>query len=442
MFEKVLIPVDLSDQSGRIVERAAGLKPCREIILLHVIDGNEHHTPFHSLSPAPSSPAATAGEKLGQLKELVRNPAITVRLMVQEHTGGTIPEAILRTAEAEGPSLIIVGARKGLLSGSLLGAGGTAVLSRGRTHILVMRFPERGLLSTAAPGEPALLEKILFPLDFSKPAKDALACLRRLDGISELILLHVIRKIERQESVNLHVRETEKRLSDARETLRKTRPDIRVRQMVRFGSPYTQICRVSLEEQVSLIMMSRFGKMDYIQKIPVGITSSKVAQGAKKPVLVMYTDISLRVSVRELVPAEFYCAEKIWIDYHQTKSDPDRDRIFCVFVEDTPVSVARCKRHPDGYEIDGIFTWKEFRGNGYARKAIGALIEGCGDEILYMYAVSSLVNFYSSFGFVPIREQELPATIRERYSWAMGDMNAAGVCPMKRVPPASQSESR
>ncbi len=64
--------------------------------------------------------------------------------------------------------------------------------------------------------------------------------------------------------------------------------------MVRFGNPYTQICRVSLEEQVSLIMMSRFGKMDYFRKIPLGTTTAKVAQEAKKPVLVLYTDISLR----------------------------------------------------------------------------------------------------------------------------------------------------
>ncbi len=391
-------------------------------------------TTFGGAGPAPGFPAGTVREKLNRLRDLIRDPAITVRIVVSDNPGESIPEAIIKTAESERPSIIIMGARKGLLSGSLLGSGGTTVLSRGRTHILVMRFPERGLLSPTVPEEPALFAKILFPLDFSKPAKDALACIETL-GSSEVILLHVIRKIERQESMNLHVREVEKRLSDAREAIRKKRPEIRVKLMIRFGSPFQQICRVSSEEQVSLIMMSRFGKMDYLQKIPLGVTTSKVAREARKSVLVIYTDISLRVHVRELTPAEFYFAEKIWIDYHQTKSDPVTDRIFCVFVEDTPVSVARCKRHPDGYEIDGIFTWKEFRGNGYARKAIGALIEGCGNETLYMYAVSSLVNFYFSFGFVPVREQELPATIRERYSWAMGDMNAADVCPMKRVPP-------
>ena len=435
MFEKVLIPTDLSEQSEHIIERAAGLNHIREIILLHVPDKDGRRNTFGSPGPAAESETSTAWHKLNRLRDLIRDPAITVRLVVQESSGESIPAAIMQTAETERPSLIIMGARKGLLSGSLLGSGGTAVLTHGRTHILVMRNPERGLLSPTVPEEPALFAKILFPLDFSKPAKDALACIETLDGSSEVILLHVIRKIERQESMNLHVREVEKRLSDAREVIRKKRPEIRVKMMIRFGSPFQQICRVSSEEQVTLIMMSRFGKMDYLQKIPLGITTSKVAREARKPVLVIYTDISLSIFVRELTTAEFYFAEKIWIDYHQTKSDPVMDRIFCVFVEDTPVSVARCKRHPDGYEIDGIFTWKEFRGNGYARKAIGALVEGCGNETLYMYSVSSLVNFYASFGFVPIREQELPATIRERYSWAMGDMNAADVCPMKRVSP-------
>jgi nucleotide-binding universal stress UspA family protein/GNAT superfamily N-acetyltransferase len=434
MFEKVLIPTDLSEPSENLVASAGGIKNIREIILLHILDREKQGHGHGDPGQVQDSAVSTAWEKLSHLRELIRDPAITVRLIVQESTN--IPEAILKTAEIERPSLIIMGARKGLLSRCLLGSGGTAVLSRSRTHILVMRFLEKGILSRTGQKKPAgnIFTKVLFPLDFSKPAKDALSYVERLHGISEVILLHVIRKTGRQESLNLQLREVEKRLSDARETIRKNHPDIRVKQMVRFGNPFEQICRVSSQEQVSLIMMSRFGKMDYLKKIPLGITTSKVAGQAKKPVLVIFTDIKIHVHVRELSTEEFYFAEKIWIDYHSTKSDPGTDRIFCVFVEDTPVSVARCKRHPDGYEIDGIFTWKEFRGNGYARKTIRALIDKCGDEILYMYAVLPLVNFYSSLGFEPIAEHDLPETIRERYAWAMGDMNAADVCPMKRVP--------
>ncbi len=437
MFEKVLIPTDLSEQSDAIVARAGRISTIREIVLLHIMDRRGIDNNKKNRNQVPDSAERTAQEKLTRQQALVRYPGIIVRTVIRENTAISIPEMIIQSAEIERPSLIIMGARKGLLSGSLLGSGGTTVLTGGRTHILVMRFLEKGIFTHPLPEEQGdnLFAKILFPLDFSRPATDALTYLERLDGIAEVILLHVIRQIERQEeTLNLRVREVEKRLSDARETLRQSHPEVRVRLMVRFGNPFEQICRVSLEEHVSLIMMSRFGKMDYLTKIPVGITTSRVAREAKKPVLVIYTDIHLDINVRELTPSEFYFAEKIWIDYHQTKSDPVTDRIFCVFVEDTPVSVARCKQHPDGYEIDGIFTWKEFRGNGYAKKAISALIDGCGSETLYMYAVQSLVNFYTSFGFEPIREQELPATIRERYAWAIGDMNAAEVCPMKRVP--------
>jgi len=51
-----------------------------------------------------------------------------------------------------------------------------------------------------------------------------------------------------------------------------------------------------------------------------------------------------------------------------------------------------------------------------------------------MYAVDHLVEFYGTFGFVPIPEKELPVTVRERYSWALGEMKGAEVTPMKRVP--------
>lgn len=181
-------------------------------------------------------------------------------------------------------------------------------------------------------------------------------------------------------------------------------------------------------------MMARFGKRDYIRKVPLGITTSKVTALTKKPVLVMFTAIQLEINTRELAPSEFDMAEKIWFDYHQTKSDPVHDRIFAVFIEDTPVSVARCKRHDDGYEVDRIFTWDEFRGNGYARNAIEALVRECGASVLYMYAVRHLVDFYQSFGFVPIPETDLPRTVRERYAWAMGEREGAEVCPMRREP--------
>ncbi|MFA4877169.1 MAG: GNAT family N-acetyltransferase [Methanoregula sp.] len=139
-------------------------------------------------------------------------------------------------------------------------------------------------------------------------------------------------------------------------------------------------------------------------------------------------------TVRELLSREFPLAEALWTDYHNTKGDPKTDRIFAAFYQGDVVSVARCKRHPDGFEVDGVFTPETRRGHGYANAAVWGLIEACGQDTLYMHSVWDLTRFYGNFGFVAIEEKELPPTIRERFAWAEGEMEGANVRPMKRDP--------
>lgn len=136
--------------------------------------------------------------------------------------------------------------------------------------------------------------------------------------------------------------------------------------------------------------------------------------------------------VRELVSAEFPLAEDLWVDYHQTKGNPVTDRIFAAFADGRAVSVARCKRHQDGMELDGVYTPDELRGHGYANAAVWGLVEACGHDTMYMHSVANLTGFYGHYGFMPIPEHELPDTIRERYAWAQGEMEGANVAPMKR----------
>jgi predicted GNAT family N-acyltransferase len=138
--------------------------------------------------------------------------------------------------------------------------------------------------------------------------------------------------------------------------------------------------------------------------------------------------------IRELRSTEFTLADEIWLDYHETKGDPGRDRIFGVFTDGRLVSVARCRHHTDGFEVDGIFTPLPFRKSGYSRLAVGALVEACHNDDLYMYAVRHLTGFYAQFGFEPIAEKRLPPVIRERYTWAAGNLEGAEVQPMHRKP--------
>jgi len=138
-------------------------------------------------------------------------------------------------------------------------------------------------------------------------------------------------------------------------------------------------------------------------------------------------------TVRELLSLEFPIADTLWTAYHNTTGDPETDRIFAAFHEGQVVSLARCRRHPDGLEVDGVFTPASQRGNGYANAVVWGLVEACGqDAVLYMHSVIGLEKFYGSFGFVPIDEKEIPPTIRERFAWAGGEMEGANVNPMRR----------
>ncbi|WP_342452279.1 N-acetyltransferase [Methanolinea mesophila] len=108
--------------------------------------------------------------------------------------------------------------------------------------------------------------------------------------------------------------------------------------------------------------------------------------------------------------------------------------MFAAFSDNRVVSVARCKRHTDGMELDGVFTPDELRGHGYANAAVWGLVEACGHDTMYMHSVATLTGFYGHYGFLLIPEYELPDTIRERYAWAQGEMEGANVAPMKRPP--------
>ena len=144
------------------------------------------------------------------------------------------------------------------------------------------------------------------------------------------------------------------------------------------------------------------------------------------------TDRMGTTGVRELKADEFPAADTCWVEYHETTGDPATDRIFAVFSGDLIVSLARCRRHPDGMDVDGIFTPVEYRRKGYSRLAVGALVEACHNDDLYMHAVRHLIGFYTRQGFVSIEEKELPPTIRERYVWAGGNLEGAEVQPMRR----------
>ena len=136
--------------------------------------------------------------------------------------------------------------------------------------------------------------------------------------------------------------------------------------------------------------------------------------------------------VRELTPAEFGLAEKVWAHYRGQKADLRDERIFGVFDGGSLAATARFTRHPDGNEMDCVFVPDTFRGKGYARFAVEALLVACGSEQIFIHSTLVLIGFYKSLGFVPIPETALPKSIRERFIFCFGEMEGCNVCPMRR----------
>jgi hypothetical protein len=162
------------------------------------------------------------------------------------------------------------------------------------------------------------------------------------------------------------------------------------------------------------------------------IPSDRVAGAGSGHPVSLVLPVLTPPEIRELRSGEFAFADKAWTEYHETKGDPQKDRIFAVFYGGSIVSLARCRHHPGGWEVDGIFTPLQHRKNGHSRLAVGALVEACHNEDLYMYAVRHLTGFYARFGFQPVPEKSLPPVIRERYTWAAGNLEGAEVQPMCR----------
>jgi predicted GNAT family N-acyltransferase len=136
--------------------------------------------------------------------------------------------------------------------------------------------------------------------------------------------------------------------------------------------------------------------------------------------------------VRELKQDEFVKAEKVWEQYRGQKADPAHERIFGVFDDGGLAATARFTKHPDGNEMDCVFTPETSRGKGYARLVVQALIDACGSDTIHIHSTIVLISFYKTFGFVPIPEEQLPKSIRERFLFCFGEMMGCNVCPMVR----------
>ena len=434
MFPRVLVATDFSPFADRTLECIGEIPGMEKIVLVHVLNQNLVPARSSVLGNVPIPPEKQAQQMLDEKgRYLEKTTGVPVKTILVNGEGGDTAASIIKTANNENISLIVMGARgKSMFREMFLGSTSKSVIRKAGIDVLVMRF--RGL--EGKEGTPLekfctnIFSHVLCPVDFSIPSEKTLEYVKSMGFIRKVTLLHVMGTSDSEDGRQQNIQDAELHLAEAKGGI--AAQIKRTASITRSGNPVDEICHAADELDVSLIMIARYGKSDYAKNIPLGTVAEGVVSKAQRPLFVLSPHISLTVIVRELKKYEFRLAEDVWQKYHQQKADPDTDRIFGAFVEGELAAVARCRRHPDGLEVDGVFVPDDYRDRGYARKAVQELVDRCGREPLFMHSTLDLVKFYASFGFEPIPESALPKSIKERFNFAEGELKGANVSPMKR----------
>jgi nucleotide-binding universal stress UspA family protein len=283
MLENVLVPTDFSKHSQKVIECVKALPGVKDIVLLHIIG------PADPLARVwdPGGRIEEAKTKLAEQKRLLEGSGQSVKTRTEVVTEGEISRAILKVAGEEKSSLIVIGARgKGLVEGILLGNVAKGVLRYGSTNLLLMRYKvlegREGPTLELFCSRP--FSKVLCPTDFSKPAAEAIGFVKRIEGVGEILLQHVIFRGETWKEINAHREVAIEMLNVIREELEGA--GLKAKVYASVGDPAQEISRLASKEDVSLIAMSSHGK-GWLEQLTVGSTTYDVAMMADRPVLVV-----------------------------------------------------------------------------------------------------------------------------------------------------------
>lgn len=283
MFGKVLFATDLSEYAQKTLECIGDIPGVKEVVLLHVVDAT--HPSKHGWVHGPHIEDARI--HLEEHKVHLENLGLKVKTKVDVITEGNISHSILKTADEENVSLIVMNAHgKSLIKGLLLGSVALDVMRHAKTDVLLMRYK----LAESLEGEKLqkfcdkIFSKVVYPTDFSLPAEKALSLLRKLDSIEKIELVHVVTKGETEEEIEASVHEAKKKLEGVKDELGSM--GFTVKEHVRVGSPAEEICSVAEDEDASLIAMSSHGK-GWFKELLLGDTAFDVVKNTKRPVLVV-----------------------------------------------------------------------------------------------------------------------------------------------------------
>jgi nucleotide-binding universal stress UspA family protein len=285
VFKKILFPTDFSEPAKSELDCITSIPGIREIILLHVI--KQYAIPM-GVETVESLEIEATEVYLREAKTYIAalNPAI--RVTVDESTSADIAGAILERAEKHHVDLIVIHANiKGIMAGMFMRSVHAKVLCR-ISKINVMIMPARLVRNlTGKTYEkfcPMIFSRILCPTNFSEFSLKTTALAGTMKGVGEIILLHVVPKIEPGEEPDEAVKTAKIRIKALSDQL--TEQGIKSTGIVVTGNPEDKIARIADEEDVSLIWMRSAGK-GCLHDFFFGSMVHSVAMHSTRPVIII-----------------------------------------------------------------------------------------------------------------------------------------------------------
>jgi nucleotide-binding universal stress UspA family protein len=286
MFEKILVAIDFSDHTQKVLECITGIPGIREIVLFHVFDATRPSLHGWTYGPAIENARILVDEK----KKFLESRGYKVDTRFEVLTGGDIFQEILRCADATGVSVIVTGARgKSILNDILLGSVSQNILRHAKTSVLVYHDAMIEDLSTPVCGKscPPLFSSVLIPTDFSGHSGKVIALAKELPGLGTVTLMNVVDHGE----TGHEIEESERNAQENLDTIAQDfiTAGIAVKTQIRVGERAEMILSAAESGDASVIIMSPHGTGGFME-LYIGSTTFEVMKRAKRPVLVVRTN--------------------------------------------------------------------------------------------------------------------------------------------------------
>lgn len=285
MIDKILIPVDLSDENELVLNYVLGFKAMglTDILLVHVLGMARFST-----LPVEDELQGPVAKRLAELGKIAEDNGISVHSEILE---GKIDNEIIDLAEHKNISMIVTGSHgKSAVNEMLAGSVSEGLARKSISPVLELHYDYLRILKRESLFKEAsgLFSKVVIAIDFTDSAKIVIDYAKNLikDGMKEAIIIHSIDKkrietnAEKLKLLQKCKEMTEMyagQLEDAGATATAT---------CRIGEPLKEIEGLAKEENASLILAGSHGK-GVFRELASGSVSMKIVRSGTRPLLLV-----------------------------------------------------------------------------------------------------------------------------------------------------------